>query len=260
MKKTPTAIIKTPKPPKEKKKDKSLQPQIIRNVGPTTEPILKIDAMQEGDIVRGRVYTPEKPKTFNILWTEEEQKRLEELLEIYPDEAIASHRWKKIANALGNRTPKQVASRTQKYFIKLAKQGKPVPGRLPNLEFYINKAKNKKKKENNGNKPHNNNKKRQLDPSYYTPPPVYMSDDEEEITALKLEQMDPELKSTPQYKELVELLQLRQQMELKEKEHSLSTENKEIEKTESAPYFLDYNHEWVSKEPNYLDPSFMSWT
>jgi hypothetical protein len=68
------------------------------------------------------------------LWTEEEQKRLEELLEIYPEEEIASHRWSKIAIALGNRNPKQVASRTQKYFIKLAKEGKPVPGKIPNME------------------------------------------------------------------------------------------------------------------------------
>jgi hypothetical protein len=84
--------------------------------------------------VRGRVYTPEKPKSFNKLWDAEEQRRLEELLLIYPDETVAAHRWKKIADALGNRTPKQVASRTQKYFIKLAKKGKPVPGKMPNLE------------------------------------------------------------------------------------------------------------------------------
>jgi hypothetical protein len=95
---------------------------------------IKEDKPEPGSIVRGRVYTEGKSVTFNKLWTAEEQKRLEELLEIYPDEPISSRRWSKIAQALGNRTPKQVASRTQKYFIKLAKQGKPVPGKMPNME------------------------------------------------------------------------------------------------------------------------------
>lgn len=35
---------------------------------------------------------------------------------------------------LGNRTPKQVCSRVQKYFIKLHKAGLPVPGRIPKLQ------------------------------------------------------------------------------------------------------------------------------
>jgi hypothetical protein len=56
------------------------------------------------------------------------------LLSIFPEEEVASHRWSKIAKALGNRTPKQVASRTQKYFIKLAMDGKAVPGKVPNLQ------------------------------------------------------------------------------------------------------------------------------
>jgi hypothetical protein len=90
-----------------------------------------------GVVVRGRVYdSVEKPVTFNKLWTEEEQRRLEQLLVEYPDEPVQAHRWTKIARALGNRTPKQVASRVQKFFLRLAKDGKPLPGggRMPNLE------------------------------------------------------------------------------------------------------------------------------
>lgn len=87
-------------------------------------------------MVRGRVYTPEKPVTFNRLWDDEEQKRLEDLLTVFPDEEIAAHRWQKIARALGNRTPRQVASRVQKFFIRLAKEGKPIPGKPPNLEVH----------------------------------------------------------------------------------------------------------------------------
>ena len=66
-----------------------------------------------------------KPRTFNQLWTPEEQvmyaenfarvqfsvvlkAKLEQLLELYPPEEIESRRWEKIASALGNRTVKQV--------------------------------------------------------------------------------------------------------------------------------------------------------
>lgn len=86
---------------------------------------------QSGTKVRGRTFTDNKPETFNQLWSCEEQKRLEELLEIYPEEPIEARRYKKIADALGTRTPIQVMSRLQKYFAKLAKAGLPIPGRAP---------------------------------------------------------------------------------------------------------------------------------
>ncbi|KAJ1679013.1 hypothetical protein EV182_002905 [Spiromyces aspiralis] len=65
------------------------------------------------------------------VWTDEEQRRFEELLIIYPDEPVANHRWRKIADALGTCTYRQVASHAQKYFIKLHKAGLPVPGKVP---------------------------------------------------------------------------------------------------------------------------------
>ncbi len=80
-------------------------------------------------LVRGRSFDDKKPKTFNQPWTAEEQQRLEELLVQYPSEDVEMMRWKKIAAALGNRTAIQVQSRTQKYFLKLAKAGLPIPGR-----------------------------------------------------------------------------------------------------------------------------------
>ncbi|XP_050294859.1 ZZ-type zinc finger-containing protein 3-like isoform X2 [Anthonomus grandis grandis] len=67
----------------------------------------------------------------NRAWTPEEQKRLEELLQIYPPEPVEARRFHKIAQALGNRTVQQVASRIQKYFVKLYKAGLPIPGRIP---------------------------------------------------------------------------------------------------------------------------------
>lgn len=87
---------------------------------------------EDGKImVRGRVYDGSKPQTFNQSWTDEEQRKLEELLIKYPDEVIASHRWLKISKELGTRTPLQVQSRVQKYFIALKRGGLPVPGKNP---------------------------------------------------------------------------------------------------------------------------------
>ncbi|KAF7271889.1 hypothetical protein GWI33_015279 [Rhynchophorus ferrugineus] len=67
----------------------------------------------------------------NRSWTTEEQKRLEELLQVYPPEPVEMKRYQKIAKALGTRTYLQVASRVQKYFLKLYKAGLPIPGRVP---------------------------------------------------------------------------------------------------------------------------------
>ncbi|RUS88055.1 hypothetical protein EGW08_004221 [Elysia chlorotica] len=91
-------------------------------------------------VVRGRAKDKSKPATFNQLWTAEEQQRLEHLLIQYPPEEVESRRWTKIADALGNRTPVQVASRVQKYFLRLAKEGLPIPGRMPNLSTYVRKG------------------------------------------------------------------------------------------------------------------------
>ncbi|KAL7742010.1 hypothetical protein ACLKA6_018264 [Drosophila palustris] len=66
-----------------------------------------------------------------LLWTNEEQRRLEQLLIEYPPEEVEMRRFGKIAKALGNRTAQQVFSRVQKYFQKLHDAGLPVPGRLP---------------------------------------------------------------------------------------------------------------------------------
>ena len=54
-------------------------------------------------------------------------------------EEVEARRWEKVARALGNRTSQQVASRVQKYFIKLTKAGLPVPGRIPNMTYYTNR-------------------------------------------------------------------------------------------------------------------------
>ena len=118
-----------------------------RQLKPTS---LSEDGIKEtnGDIlVRGRIYKNNKPKTFNQPWKIEEQRRLEELLVVHPTEEIEMERWKKIAIDLGNRTPVQVQSRVQKYFLKLQRAGLPIPGRPPptrNKNRYLKPALKKK--------------------------------------------------------------------------------------------------------------------
>ncbi|ORX65034.1 hypothetical protein K493DRAFT_340366 [Basidiobolus meristosporus CBS 931.73] len=87
----------------------------------------------------------DKPMSFNQPWSDEEQARLVAYLDEFPEEPIQSQRFLKISKALGTRTPKQVASRVQKYFIKLAKAGLPVPGRMPNMAIYNKPAASSRK-------------------------------------------------------------------------------------------------------------------
>ncbi|KZT26092.1 hypothetical protein NEOLEDRAFT_1132651 [Neolentinus lepideus HHB14362 ss-1] len=63
-----------------------------------------------------------KPETYKQAWTVSEQHLLERLLEEIPDGE--RNRWQKISQAMnGRRTPRQVASRVQKYFEKLKRFG-----------------------------------------------------------------------------------------------------------------------------------------
>ncbi|KAK2822713.1 hypothetical protein Q5P01_022778 [Channa striata] len=177
------------------------------------------DAPENGrqtQMIRGRLCHPNKPDTFNQLWTVEEQKKLEQLLVKFPPEEVESRRWQKIADELGNRTAKQVASRVQKYFIKLTKAGIPVPGRTPNLCMYTKKASSKRQ--------HHLNKHLYRPSTFLTSyePPVYMEEDDERSGCYSSMQ-DPsaddsdedsvpmELRNLPEYKELLELKRLKKQ-------------------------------------------------
>ncbi|TFK68165.1 hypothetical protein BDN72DRAFT_871067 [Pluteus cervinus] len=68
-----------------------------------------------------------KPETYKQAWSVSEQNLLEHLLEQIPDGE--KNRWLKISRAMnGRRTPRQVASRVQKYFEKLKRFGIDVGG------------------------------------------------------------------------------------------------------------------------------------
>lgn len=170
---------------------------------------------RQTQMIRGRICHPNKPDTFNQLWTVEEQKKLEQLLIKFPPEEVESRRWQKIADELGNRTAKQVASRVQKYFIKLTKAGIPVPGRIPNLCMYTKKASTKRQ--------HHLNKHLYRPSTFMASyePPVFMDEEDErssyyssiqDHTAEESDEEVPvELRALPEYKELLELKRLKKQ-------------------------------------------------
>ncbi|KAK0499013.1 hypothetical protein EDD18DRAFT_1154921 [Armillaria luteobubalina] len=71
---------------------------------------------------RNRGSDKPKPETYNQAWSVSEQHLLERLLDEIPEGE--KNRWKKISLAMDNkRTPRQVASRVQKYFEKLKRFG-----------------------------------------------------------------------------------------------------------------------------------------
>ncbi|KAM5256776.1 ZZ-type zinc finger-containing protein 3 isoform 2-T2 [Ctenodactylus gundi] len=168
-------------------------------------------------MIRGRLCDDTKPETFNQLWTIEEQKKLEQLLMKYPPEEVESRRWQKIADELGNRTAKQVASRVQKYFIKLTKAGIPVPGRTPNLYIYS-------KKSSTSRRQHPLNKHLFKPSTFMTShePPVYMDEDDDRscfhshLSTAVEEASDEEsipimYRNLPEYKELLQFKKLKKQ-------------------------------------------------
>ena len=188
---------------------------------------------QSSKVIRGRLKDESKSSTFNQLWTPEEQQYLEELLLKYPPEEVENRRWEKIANELPNRTPQQVTSRVQKYFIKLAKAGLPIPGRMPNVGHYIKKGLHRHQRLN----------RFLFQPSTFMTshePVVYMSDNDDhdsqysmdaanvddlrDATLLAVgdcdvsddEDINPEMKNTDEYLELLQLKRLHKQREIEE--------------------------------------------
>lgn len=61
---------------------------------------------------------------YNLPWSEEEKKRMEELLVIFPEEPVSSRRYAKIAEALGTRTASQITNRIHKLNAKRSKIAK----------------------------------------------------------------------------------------------------------------------------------------
>ncbi|KAK7074873.1 ZZ-type zinc finger-containing protein 3 [Halocaridina rubra] len=125
------SIMQGARPKTRKHTHQEMQQTALEQIGQDIKDSKEAVSLGGKILVRGRIYDESKPQTFNQSWTEEEQRKLEELLIKYPDEEISYHRWAKIARELGTRTTIQVQSRVQKYFIALKQQGLPVPGKNP---------------------------------------------------------------------------------------------------------------------------------
>ncbi|XP_030853555.1 ZZ-type zinc finger-containing protein 3-like isoform X2 [Strongylocentrotus purpuratus] len=185
----------------------------------TSSSSIPIDDQDEDEknksVIRGRLWDETKPDTFNRLWTVGEQKRLEDLLTTHPSEEVEARRWEKIAKDLGNRTRHQVASRVQKYFIKLGKAGLPIPGRMPNMATYTLKKPTQRRYMN----PYN---RLTCAPSTFLQSiraPVLMNEDDDDAfdyemdydadSIMEEDDIPSELKGSEEYKELVRLKKLR---------------------------------------------------
>ncbi|XP_029474747.1 ZZ-type zinc finger-containing protein 3 isoform X2 [Rhinatrema bivittatum] len=203
-----------PKSPLEPKKDNEPQSYSVLPLSDCPES----STSTRTQMIRGRLCDETKPGSFNQLWTVEEQRKLEQLLLKYPPEEVESRRWQKIADELGNRTAKQVASRVQKYFIKLTKAGIPVPGRTPNLYMCSKKSSSKRQHPLN---------KHLFKPSTFMTshePPVYMDEDDDQSAfysrdmdaaaegeASDEESIPPAYRELAEYKELLKLKKLKKQ-------------------------------------------------
>ncbi|XP_066548639.1 ZZ-type zinc finger-containing protein 3 isoform X2 [Amia ocellicauda] len=203
-----------PKSPLDSKKEG--ETSAMYSALPSSDAPQHTASSSRSQMIRGRICDQNKPDTFNQLWTVEEQKKLEQLLLKFPPEEVESKRWQKIADELGNRTAKQVASRVQKYFIKLTKAGIPVPGRTPNLCMYSKKASSKRQ--------HHLNKHLYRPSTFMTSyePPVYMDDDDDRSSYCSNQQdaaaedsdeesIPVEYRHLPEYKELLQLKKMKKQ-------------------------------------------------
>lgn len=126
--------------------------------------------------------------THNIPWSDDEKRKLDYLLNVFPEEEIQARRYAKIAAAMGTRTGNQVASRVQKIAAKAQRH--------------------KEKALKNGAVNNNTG-------TLESPQPVNILDEGAASLVAELESFfskstDPKVKETPEY---AEYLQLKRQLE-----------------------------------------------
>ncbi|KAF8765031.1 ZZ-type zinc finger-containing protein 3 [Argiope bruennichi] len=154
--------------------------------------------MQKGNLIF--LATETKSSEIYQPWTDEEQKRLKELLIEFPPEEAEIHRWEKIANALGTRMPLEVATRVYKFYSSLAEDDTINLGNIPDLNFL-----RKYWHSGNTNEMWSQDQKQNLE--QVTESQTDVSDDEE---------ISPELRDSAEYKELMFLKKLLREKVLEE--------------------------------------------
>ncbi|KAJ3280703.1 ZZ-type zinc finger-containing protein 3 [Borealophlyctis nickersoniae] len=144
----------------------------------------------------------EDNSTSGMPWTDDENRRLVDLMEVYPEEPVAMRRFEKLAAALGTRTARQVGSRVQKILserktagsgrVNTPKTSSPFrsgsSGRVAG-QFYNNKSTGL----------------RYLSKMGMT---MSLTDDGGDNASDSDKDIDPALKNTEEYKELVRLRKL----------------------------------------------------
>ncbi|GFQ83730.1 ZZ-type zinc finger-containing protein 3 [Trichonephila clavata] len=78
---------------------------------------------------RAKIITENKSAESSTSWSDEEQKKLKELLIQFPPEDVEANRWEKIANNLGTKSAFEVASRIHKNYTILAQDSEIALGK-----------------------------------------------------------------------------------------------------------------------------------
>ncbi|KAG8192283.1 hypothetical protein JTE90_002108 [Oedothorax gibbosus] len=210
-------------------------------------------------------FKDQKPNKIGQYWTAEEQKRLEELLVQFPPEDVESRRWEKIANCLENRTPIQVASRVQKYFIKLMKAGIPIPGRMPSMAYLKKPRRNIIRQQpstflvSHTLPVYMPEGEDELNYSYYQPQSADENSMESRQEISDEEDIGSELKDTPEFKELVLLKKLQREKVQTAHEigqHKSDHKIEEVHFLNSGTIDRDYT-QFLGSDYNYLDPNYL---
>ena len=191
----------------------------------------------------------QRPATFNQPWSSDEQRLLEQLLHKYPPERFEARRFAKIAAEMPGRTTQQVTSRVQKYFIKLAKVGLPVPGRVPSLAAHGGRWFNGRYHGYHQRYNHFYFPSSTFLTSYA--PPVYMSDDDNDDD-------DDDVKQTPAA--AAALSDCNDDDD--DNDQSMSTLSADVRQSinsvhSSSHIDYDYTSHSVAGVSSYLDPNYM---
>lgn len=151
--------------------------------------------------------------TVGILWTTEELEKLDALLIKYPETKVQSHRHQQIADELGSRNVKQVASKLQKYKRsgKLDSPGNPIP-----FITFENEIKSSSVSQYETSDPVNLSRNRVSGSRLLRNPTVRMKETFRGGVTPVDEAVDEETRATPEYKELARLQRIvkeREEME-----------------------------------------------
>lgn len=167
-------------------------PPVASIVTPISIPSTPSNAASTNIKIRIRKPSSQAPEntslTHNIPWSDDEKRKLDYLLTVFPEEDIQARRYAKIAAALGTRTGNQVASRVQKIAAK-AQRHREKALRLGQSDNYSSPNPNT------------------YNTGYESTPKLDQGTSElvAELESFFAQSTDPNIKSTPEYSEYLRL-------------------------------------------------------